>query len=602
MIYTIGPYLFNSLSLILALTGIIGFLISAYLLQFRKSPGIFYLSLMQFFTALWAIFYCLEFSATTLELKLIWSKFSYLGIAFAPVCFLFFTLSFSSKEELITKQLKTILTAIPLLFIGMVFTNEYHHLHWQSASLNQANNTTLYEYGVFFWMLFIFTYALLLISVVNIMQLLLRFPEHFQPQLIILILACFLPITGNIMYLFNFNPITGFDWTPIFFLFSGILLSYINLRYGVFNLVPFARNKLIDIMEDGVLLTDKLGRVADINPAFLRLIDKKQADVLGKEVSTIIPRYQNLIDQISAHKNTDQHEITVDIKEQKHSFNIRITPLYDKRLLYSGRLVVLHDITDRINNEKSTISTNKILKQEISEKEKLIYDLDAFAHTVAHDLKNMIGAIVTCTDMMYMEMDRKNEEGMREINELMQLSANKTLHITKELLTLASVRQQDIQCSEIHMDKIVRESLDRLKDMIETSGAEIKLPNSWPTAYGYHAWIEEIWVNYISNAIKYGGAPAEIEMGASQLPLQGKVRFWIKDNGKGLTKDEQEKLFQKFSRLDPTRAEGHGLGLSIVKRIVEKLGGEVGILSNGTKGEGCIFHFSLPSSENKTNS
>ena len=594
MNYAIGSYLIGPLSLLLFITGIAGILISLYLLQYRKSPGVFYLSLMQFFTALWAIFYGFEYSAITIDLKLLWSKFSYLGIAFTPVSFLLFALSFSSKEDLVTKQIWSILIAIPTIFIVMVFTNDYHHLHWQSASIHPEYNTTVYQYGILFWMLFVFTYTLLIISVVNIMQLLLRFPEYFQSQLIILVLACFFPITGNMMYLMDLNPVSGFDWTPIFFLVSGILLAYINIKYGIFYLVPFARNKLIDIMRDGILVVDSMGRIADINPAFLKISQKQAHHVLGKNVSDVFPNLKSLVDQIAKNKELEQLEFSTEIEGSKHSFDMRISPLYDKRLFYSGRLIVLRDVTERTVSEKKTKVTNDLLKDEISEKEKLISDLDAFAHTVAHDLKNMLGAIVTCSDMMEMEIDRKNEDGMREVNELIQLSANKTLHVTKELLTLASVRQQDVASTEIDMFQVVSDSLDRIKDMVESNSVTIKVPEKWPTALGYHPWIEEVWVNYLSNAIKYGGTPPVIEMGADQLPLQQKVRFWIKDNGKGLSQNEQDQLFQKFSRLDPTRAEGHGLGLSIVKRIVEKLEGDVGVMSSGKDGDGSMFYFTLP--------
>ncbi len=594
MNFEIGSYSITTLPLILAATGILGILISLYLLQYRKSPGVLFLSLMQFFTAVWAICCAFEYAATTLSLKLLWSKLSYLGIAFTPVSFLFFALSFASKENLITKQIKTILIIIPAFFILMVFTNDFHHLHWQSAVINPKNNTTLYEHGVSFWIFFIFTYTLLLISVVNIMQLLLRFPEYFQSQIVILTAACFLPVSGNVMYLFDINPVSGFDWTPVCFLLSGILLAYVNLKYGIFNLIPFARNKLIDIMPDGVMVVDRLGRIADVNPALLRIVGQSNNEILGKKITDAFPKMKNLIDQVKNNDQMDEMEISTEFNDKKYSFDIRITPLYDKRLLYTGRLIVIRDITERTKNEKETKTTNKLLKEEITEKEKLIGDLDAFAHTVAHDLKNMIGAIITCTDMMYMEIDHKNEDGMREVNDLIQLSANKTLHVTKELLTLASVRQQDVQATEVNMGYIVQESISRLKDMIDDSGAKIDIPGSWPTALGYHPWIEEVWVNYLSNAIKYGGTPPVIEMGADQLPLQKMVRFWIKDNGKGLSKEEQEQLFVKFSRLDPTRAEGHGLGLSIVKRIVEKLDGNVGVLSNAVNGDGSVFYFTLP--------
>jgi two-component system, sensor histidine kinase and response regulator len=83
--------------------------------------------------------------------------------------------------------------------------------------------------------------------------------------------------------------------------------------------------------------------------------------------------------------------------------------------------------------------------------------------------------------------------------------------------------------------------------------------------------VEEVWVNYLSNAIKYGGNPPRIELGADQLP-DNHIRFWVRDNGPGLSPDDQQRLFTPFTQLNQVMVRGHGLGLSIVQRIVHKLG------------------------------
>jgi signal transduction histidine kinase len=111
---------------------------------------------------------------------------------------------------------------------------------------------------------------------------------------------------------------------------------------------------------------------------------------------------------------------------------------------------------------------------------------------------------------------------------------------------------------------------------------------------GYAPWIEEVWMNYISNGIKYGGKPPRLELGAECLS-GGAVRFWIRDNGVGVAPAQQSQLFVPFSRLHQIRAQGHGLGLSIVQRIVNKLGGEVGVESDGE--HGSLFFFTLPTGE-----
>jgi two-component system sensor histidine kinase/response regulator len=136
--------------------------------------------------------------------------------------------------------------------------------------------------------------------------------------------------------------------------------------------------------------------------------------------------------------------------------------------------------------------------------------------------------------------------------------------------------------------------LIQLEIEISTHDAQINLPDSgsFPPCFGYRAWVDEVWVNYISNAIKYGGRPPVITFSGEQLD-NGFARYWIKDNGEGIPPEQQNKLFVPFRRLSQTsQHSGHGLGLAIVLQIIEKLGGEVGLES--TPGDGSTFWFTLP--------
>lgn len=147
----------------------------------------------------------------------------------------------------------------------------------------------------------------------------------------------------------------------------------------------------------------------------------------------------------------------------------------------------------------------------------------------------------------------------------------------------------------LDMAHVVAEARSRLAHLIAEYQAEFVLPDEWPPALGRGAWIEEVWANYLSNAIKYGGRPPRVELGADQVDAEGLIRFWVRDNGPGLTAEEQATLFTPFQRLHQARAEGHGLGLSIVRRIVERLDGQVGVESK--PGQGSTFSFTLPHTE-----
>jgi signal transduction histidine kinase len=217
-------------------------------------------------------------------------------------------------------------------------------------------------------------------------------------------------------------------------------------------------------------------------------------------------------------------------------------------------------------------------------------DLGAYGHTVAHDLKGPLACMTgfaraleqNCTELPVKELRRH----LRTVSR----NGRKLDNIIDELLLMAELREAEVKLERLDMTSIVAEALERLAYMVEESQAQIMLPESLTMAMGYGSWVEEVWVNYLSNALKYGGSPPRVELGSEQQE-DGMARFWVRDSGPGLTSEEQERLFKSFERLDRTRAKGHGLGLSIVRRIVEKLGGEVGVKSE--VGQGSLFWFTL---------
>lgn len=220
-------------------------------------------------------------------------------------------------------------------------------------------------------------------------------------------------------------------------------------------------------------------------------------------------------------------------------------------------------------------------------------DLDAFAHTVAHDLKNPVAAITGCAQLLMLYQATMSPGEVSEFITDIFHAGHKMNNIIQELMLFSQVRSREVACSALDMLAIVTDARARLTQMSEEYAGEVSLRQEdlWPPALGYAPWLEEVWVNYISNGLKYGGRPPHIEIGAD-LVQDGQVRYWVRDNGPGIALEEQAQLFVEFSRLEQVRAKGHGLGLSIVKRIVTKLNGQVGVESQ--PGNGSCFYFTLP--------
>ncbi|HSH04873.1 MAG TPA: ATP-binding protein [Anaerolineae bacterium] len=276
--------------------------------------------------------------------------------------------------------------------------------------------------------------------------------------------------------------------------------------------------------------------------------------------------------------------------------------------VWSGELPIQHEdghqfptsnvITLILNKEGKPIGLGTIArditesKAYAAELESRNEELDAFAGTVAHDLRTPLTPIVGFADALKRFYGPKlDDQAIRFIDQISN-NAHRMSDIIDALLLLAQLRHASPEITPIDMQAITTDILDRSHHLIEEYDATIEQPEQWPSALGYTPWIKEVWANYISNAMKYGGRPPIVTLSADKLP-NGHIRYCVHDNGTGITPENQAKLFTPFTRLEETgEIEGHGLGLSIVKRIIDKLHGEVGVAS--TLGQGSVFWFTLP--------
>jgi signal transduction histidine kinase len=245
----------------------------------------------------------------------------------------------------------------------------------------------------------------------------------------------------------------------------------------------------------------------------------------------------------------------------------------------NGRLALafISDITRRKEAEQALKDRNQ--------------ELDDFAHTVAHDMKGSLHVMMSyCQYLGVSAQDIPLQQLQDSVGKISK-SGEKLNQIIDELLLLSSVSRESVPQKPVDMLSLVAEAIGRLETIIVRRKAEIKLPDQFPPALGYGPWVEEILYNYLSNAIKYGGTPPVVRFGGT-VRNDGYVDFWVEDNGLGLTPEEQAGIFDYGRPRKETTEESYGLGLSIVKRIAEKLNGQVTVKS-GDAG-GSIFTFSLP--------
>lgn len=255
---------------------------------------------------------------------------------------------------------------------------------------------------------------------------------------------------------------------------------------------------------------------------------------------------------------------------------------------------------------------SEALQKRTEELEKRNAELDSFSRMVAHDLKNPAGVILRIAEILESQCVKGTVVTKEQIVWLTKIAllSQKLLKITDALLLLAGVsRSTGVEIQRLNMSSLINQVLNqRLAEVLKQCSGEVVMPKRFPLAQGYAPWVEEIWFNYLSNGLKYGGQPPRLEVGADEIPPSspvekegrsggesgsegGFIRFWVRDNGQGLTPEMQAKLFIPFTRLH-SGFEGQGLGLSIVRQIAEKLEGSAGVESN--EGLGSLFYFTLP--------
>ncbi|GAB4515467.1 MAG: hypothetical protein OHK0046_19040 [Anaerolineae bacterium] len=305
--------------------------------------------------------------------------------------------------------------------------------------------------------------------------------------------------------------------------------------------------------------------------------------------------------QAALHHQEQAHLIAQAISHEQSRYQIRaLQAAYDleaarteAQVNHTRTIELQREMHDRVRVEEALHQANQKLRQEIDHREQLISDLDAYAHTVAHDLKAPLALVIAYSNLLLTDMSEElSTERVDWLTSINQAGLKMT-QIIDELLMLARTHKQNIFSEPVNMTQVIQETQSRLAFMINEHGARIDVATDLPPAFGYTTWVEEVWTNYISNAIKYGGHPPVITLGATPQD-DGYIRYWVKDNGSGLRPEDQRVVFTQFKRLQNTmQVEGHGLGLSIVKRIVEKLGGQVKVESDGIPGRGCTFSFTL---------
>ena len=333
-------------------TAIISLLVAVAALRRRSVPGSMVFALLMSAAAEWSFFGALEAMAVELNAKVLWAKFEYVGIVSVPLLWFIFALQYSqSPRWLMRRRNLVLLWVLPVITALLAWTNEWHHLIWsQILPGDNPIDFIVYEHGPWFWIHVVYSYCLMFIGSAELLRDVIRFPQRYREQIGAILLGAALPWIGNALYIARLSPLM-LDLTPFMFAASGVIYALSLFQFQLFELVPVARDALIEKMVDGVIVLDTQGRIVDINPAALTLIGATNS-VIGKPIEAVVTNQPELLGRYRDVKEA-QTEIVVGEANPRH-LDLRISALYDKQNRYTGRLIVLRDITEHRRAESKS--------------------------------------------------------------------------------------------------------------------------------------------------------------------------------------------------------------------------------------------------------
>ncbi len=328
----------------------------------RPAVGVIPFVVLMLAVAEWSLVYALRLSSADLPSKLFWSQVRYLGIVTVPTTWLIFVLQYAGQEKWLTARNVAMLALEPLVVLLLVWTNDWHHLYWSSVSLVSSGSLLLWNasYGIARWIHVAYTYGLFLLGISILVRVFVRSPHPYREQAGVLLIGVLTPLAADAASAYGLMPFP-LDLAPFAFIATGLTMVWGIFQFRLFDIVPVARNAIIDSMSDGVLILDTRNHVVDINPAAENIIGRPSAEMLGQPIAGVLADRPDLLDHFR--DVTEAHaEISLGKGRAKRSYDLRISPLREQRDRLIGRLIVLHDITERKRAEANMMAQKQLFE------------------------------------------------------------------------------------------------------------------------------------------------------------------------------------------------------------------------------------------------
>lgn len=572
----------------LAASAALALFLAGFLWRRRARPGATALSALMLSVAVWCGGYALEMARVALADKVFWACVQYIGVALVPTFFLLFVLRYTRGPAVALPHWTRWLVWEPPLVLAFVWTDRWHQLYWSEKSiLNAAGFGVLaVEPGPLYHLHVVYAYIMLLSGTVLLYRMAQRGPKEYRNRLGVVLVCCAAPWLGNALYMTGLSPFPHLDLTPFAFGLTGLGATWALRRFELLELVPVARDLLVEKMSYGVLVLDEQQRIVDINPAARQLL-AESGSVIGRRGDQVL---QGLDHELGAVTGESRSEI--ELAASGRICEMSTLPLGQQ----AGYLVTLQDITERRVAEREAVAAQRAAEAAQKAAEAAAQAKGEFLANMSHEIRTPMNSVLGMTELL-LDMGLTAEQ--QAYMETVHHSADNLLQLLNDVLefTRSESGQIEIEKTPFALRDCVHGTVKTLQAQAEAKGVALHCQVGTAVEdilIGDGSRLRQILLNLVGNAIKFterGSVTLRVEVqGGDEQSVF--LRFEVEDTGIGIPAEKHEAIFEVFTQADASttrRFGGTGLGLTIVRRLATMMGGEVWLESAVDSGSTFFF-------------
>jgi signal transduction histidine kinase len=565
------------LALALLLNGALAAALAVYAWPRRALPGARPFIAINVLAALASWAYAAHLQADDLAGRQFWLRMRFSWQAGLPLAVLVLCLELSGHRALVAGRRLAALTAIPLFFIALVWTNPWHELFLRRAPLDSASVAALTlgaVPGPGFWVFMAYAGVTMILSLLLLIDRSLGAGGVARSQSVLLLFALAIPLVATVASIVGALG-SGLVLGPFSYALSLLIFAFAVFRLGFLDIVPVARAAVFEEMNDGVLVFDDTRRLVDVNRAAARLLGL-DGPLVRKHADDVFGAWPPLRDAFAASERSSHQ-----IRRGGYALEAVITPL-SSRAAASGHLVLLHDVTDARRTEAALQDASRARAD--------------FLARMSHEIRTPMNGVIGLSGLLLQTpLDDRQRDYARGVRQ----SAQSLLRVVNDVLDFSRVDagRLSLEISDFEPRKTIAEAIDLVRPEAQAKGLTLRVETDADvpfTVAGDAGRLRQVLINLLGNAVKFTAAgEVVVRLGREPSPADDiALRIAVTDTGIGIAPDALPRIFQPFAQAETTTASrygGSGLGLAICQQLVELMGGRIQVQSEPDRGSTFTF-------------